>query len=173
MQELTASPQDKQSDPPPSTSAGPPAKTAARKGKDGPAAGNRGLSKPVVNFIVDACLLLLSAAMLFLAVVLRFVFPAPADAAGWTLWGRSYDDWANFQFVLVAIIALAILLHVMLHWSWVCGVVATKILPRQGPPARLDDGQQTIWGVGMLILLINVIGLLSAWAYLSIRGPGG
>ncbi len=130
-------------------------------------------SKTVVNFFVDAALLALVVSLLFTAAVLRFVFPAPSASAGWTLWGYGYDAWSNFQFVLVTVIGLAIVLHLMLHWSWVCAVFATKLLGRSGARQSLDDGQQTLWGVGMLIVVANILGLLVGLAYLTIRGPAG
>jgi hypothetical protein len=140
---------------------------------EGETAGRGGtrVSKTMVNFVVDATLLTLAVLLLFTAAVLRFVFPAPSSAAGWLLWGYGYDAWASFQFVLVAVIGLSILLHVMLHWSWVCGVIATRLLRREGRRAKLDDGQQTLWGVGMLIVVVNILGLLVGLAYLTIRGP--
>jgi hypothetical protein len=125
-----------------------------------------------VNFAVDATLLVLVVSLLFTATVLRFVFPAPTASAGWMLWGRGYDAWANFQFALVSVLGLAILLHVMLHWSWVCGVIVTKLLRRSGARNTLDEGQQTLWGVGMLIVVVNILGLLIGLAYLTIQRPG-
>ncbi len=127
------------------------------------------MSKTAVNFILDASLLVFMVLMLFTAAALRFVFPAPTLAAGWTLWGFGYDAWANFQFGLVAFFGLAILLHVMLHWSWVCCVFAAKVL--RGRSARPDEGMQTIWGVGLLIVVVNVIGLLLGLAYLMVQAP--
>jgi hypothetical protein len=141
----------------------------------GESAARRGaprVSKTIVNFTVDATLLVLVVSLLFTAAVLRFVFPAPSTSAGWTLWGRGYDAWANFQFALVSVLGLAILLHVMLHWSWVCGVIVTKLLRRSGLKNTLDEGQQTLWGVGMLIVVVNILGLLIGLAYLTLQGPG-
>jgi hypothetical protein len=136
------------------------------------AAGQRErVSRTTVNLIVDAVLMVLVVLLLFTAAVLRFVFPAPSAAAGWTLWGQSYDTWAAMQFVLTSIIGLSIMLHVMLHWSWVCGVVLSKILRRRGRLARLDEGQQTLWGVGLLIAVVNLLGLLVGVAYLTIQPP--
>ena len=129
------------------------------------------VSKTILNFIVDAVLLSLVLSLLLTAAVLRFVFPAPSTSAGWTLWGFDYDAWSNFQFGLVTVIGLAILLHVMLHWSWVCGVIVTKLLRRSNRVSKLDDGQQTLWGVGMLIVVVNFIGLLLGLAYLMIQSP--
>jgi hypothetical protein len=57
----------------------------------------------------------------------------------------------------------------MLHWAWVCSVFATKVL--RGRSARPDEGMQTIWGVGLLIVVVNVIGLLLGLAYLMVQAP--
>ncbi len=127
------------------------------------------LSKTVVNFIVDTILLLFMVSLLFTAAALRFVFPPPTAADGWMLWGFGYDAWANLQFVLVACFGMAVVLHVMLHWAWVCSVLATKLL--RGRIARPDEGQQTIWGVGLLIVMINLLGTLLGVAYLTIQSP--
>ena len=56
----------------------------------------------------------------------------------------------------------------MFHWSWVCNVLAARF---GGRKARVDDGMQTIYGVGLLIVLLNVIGITVAAAVLTIRGP--
>jgi len=133
---------------------------------------NSGWSKTIVNFVLDSVLLLLVCGLLFTAAVLRFVFPVPTMSAGWTLWGFDYDAWANVQFILVTVFGLAILLHVMLHWSWVCGVMMTKVLKRDRSQAKLDEGQQTLWGVGLLIVVVNVVGLLVGLAYLTVQSPG-
>jgi hypothetical protein len=56
------------------------------------------------------------------------------------------DQWATVQFALVAVLALGILLHVMLHWNWVCSVVATRLA--RDKKAKLDEGSQTLYGAG-------------------------
>lgn len=77
-----------------------------------------------------------------------------------TLWGVDYDAWSDVQAVLLGTILLAILIHIMLHWNWVCGVIATRLLRRSG---RVDDGIQTLYGVGTLIVFsLATTGLLIA-----------
>jgi hypothetical protein len=127
----------------------------------------------MVNFVLDVCLLSITVLLLFSTAVLRFVFPAPSAAAGWKLWGYDYDAWANLQFALVSIIGLAVLLHLMLHWSWVTGVVLTRLLRRPAREAKASTATQTVWGVAMLIVIVNLLGALVGVAYLMIEAPGG
>jgi hypothetical protein len=135
-----------------------------------PARRGRGWTWNDVNLVLDAVLLVVFMALCFAAVVVRFVFPPGPGAKGWTLWGFDYDAWGGIQFGLVATLALGILVHVMLHWSWVCNMVASRFVKtRQG---RVDDGLQTIYGVGLLIVLLAAVGGALAAAVLTIRGPG-
>lgn len=147
----------------------PPKKPARAK----PAAGAKatGISRTAVNFLLDAALLLLFLLLAWTNVVLRFVFPRASDVNGWTLWGRSYDDWAAIQFNLFSVFAFAVLLHVMLHWSWICGVIGSRLSRWRGRTVRIDDASQTIYGVAFLIGLLNLVGLAIAAAALVIRAP--
>ena len=122
-----------------------------------------------VNLLLDALLLVLFAAVCCAAVVIRFVFPPGPAAAGWTLWGLDYDAWGGLHFGLLAALAGGILVHVMLHWSWVCGVVAGRLSRRAG--GRVDEGMQTIYGVALLIALLVVVGGTVASATLTITAP--
>jgi hypothetical protein len=127
------------------------------------------MSRSVFNLLLDTTLLVAFSLLVWSAAVVRFVFPPGPDARGWLLWGLDYDQWATIQFGLIAVLALGILLHVMLHWSWVCGILAAKL--SRNKKAKIDDGTQTIYGVSLLIVLLNLLGLAAAAAALSIRGP--
>lgn len=127
------------------------------------------MSRTFLNFILDSLLLVAFSVLVWSAVVVRFVFPPGTSAAGWLLWGLSYDQWVSIQFSMVAILALGVLIHVMLHWTWVCGFVAARL--GRGKKAKLDDGTQTLYGVGLLIIIFNLLGLAVAAAALSIQPP--
>lgn len=128
----------------------------------------RGVSWSEINFLLDALLMLVFVALCAAAVIVRFVFPPGPAAKGWLLWGLDYDTWGGIQFGLLATLAFGILVHVMLHWSWVCNVLASRLGGRR---ARVDEGMQTIYGVGLLIVLLNLIGIVVAAAKLTIHGP--
>jgi hypothetical protein len=127
------------------------------------------MSRTTVNFLLDTLLLIAFSILVWSAVIVRFVFPPAYDSRGWSLWDLSLDDWLSVQFAMVAVLALGILIHVMLHWSWVCGVVASRA--SRNKKGKIDNGTQTLYGVGLLIVILNVLGLAIAAGALMIRGP--
>lgn len=127
------------------------------------------MSRSAFNLLLDTLLLTLFCALVWCAAIVRYIFPQAVEADGWRLWGLDYQQWANVQFGILAVLALAILLHVMLHWNWVCGIVSTKVF--RSKKGKIDEGMQTIYGVGLLIVLVNIVGLAIAAAALSIRAP--
>lgn len=122
----------------------------------------------LINFWLDTTLLLNVVFIGWITATLRVVFPAPTTAAGWTLWGRTFDQWSSAQFWSLCSLGLLVLIHVMLHWNWVCSIVAAQVLRIRNRP---DDGMQTIYGVGLLIVLLNLIGGGVIVAILTVHRP--
>ena len=123
-----------------------------------------GPSRTIINFWLDVFLLCNFVLLCWIAAVLQFVFPAGVNSAGWTLWGWGFQNWQNLQFSTLCLMAGAVTLHVMLHWSWVCGVINKWILRRL---AIKTDGTDTLIGVGLIALLLHLIGLgvlLAKWS---------
>jgi hypothetical protein len=125
------------------------------------------MSRTMVNFLLDASLLLIFVVLVSIGTIIRFVFPPGPDSRGWQLWGLGYDQWSTIQFGTIALLAMGILIHVMLHWSWVCGVIASRT-SRHGKK-KFDEGVQTIYGVGLLIVIVNIVGLAIAAAALTVQ----
>jgi hypothetical protein len=72
------------------------------------------------------------------------------------------------QFVVLCVFAAAVLLHVMLHWTWVVGVVHKRIRKSQAPA---DHSLDTIYGVVLLIALLHLLGIAFAAAMFSMEAP--
>ena len=129
-------------------------------------------NQTIINFWLDALLLIGFLVLIWVTVVIRFVFPSAGSSAGYVLWGMKLSEWLDFQFGVLACFAFGILLHLMLHWGWVCGILGSRFLrSRDGGKRKLDDGQRTILGVGLLIVILNVLGLGIAAAVMSIQAP--
>jgi hypothetical protein len=132
-----------------------PKPTSARKPVEPKPQGKRRLSMSVINFWLDATLLGVLVLLGWVSATLQVVFPAPTLAAGWTLWGLNYDQWRDVQFGILCVFGFGILVHVMLHWNWVCSVIATQVIRSKERP---DEGTQTIYGVVTLIVLLHILG---------------
>jgi hypothetical protein len=126
------------------------------------------LSMSVINFWLDVTILVVLLALGWVSATLQVDFPAPTTAAGWTLWGLTFDQWRDVQFGILCLFAFGVLVHVMLHWNWVCSVVATQVLKSRNRP---DEGTQTIYGVLTLIILLHVIGIGVIIALFGVHRP--
>ena len=126
------------------------------------------ISRTVINFWLDAILMLTFVALSITAVIIQFVFPPGIAARDWVLWGMNYGQWCSIQFAILCVLGFGVVVHVMLHWSWVCGVVVRKLLKRRELP---DDGIRTIYGAGLLIALLLAGATIVGIAMLTIQMP--
>jgi hypothetical protein len=101
-------------------------------------------------------------------VIVQFVFPPGVAAKGWSLWSMNYGQWCSVQFFFLSVLAFGIVVHVMLHWSWVCGVIARRLFHLRELP---DDGIRTVYGVGLLIVLLLSGAAIVGIAMMSIKMP--
>lgn len=126
-----------------------------------------GWSRAMTNFVLDALLAVDFVALLAVTGVIRFVFPDPSLSEGWTLWGQTLGGWLQIQFVVMAVLGAGVVLHVMLHWKWVC-----NMLTRGGNSSlKTDDGIQTLVGVGFLAVVLHIIGLTVLAGMLTVARP--
>lgn len=123
-------------------------------------------SRTIINFWLDVLLLATFVTLCWVSAVLQFVFPADAEPDACHIWGAGLLDWRNAQFVVLCVLAAGIVLHIMLHWSWIMGVVTTRFLHRKAGP---DTGAHTLIGVGLLLAILHLlaIGCIAAWMSLK------
>jgi hypothetical protein len=140
------------------------ASAPAAKPKDGQGK----MPMATVNFWLDAALFVNLVVIMWVSALLHMVFPAPTEAAGWTLWGLSYNDWHSVQFYALCVFALLAVEHLVLHWNWVCSVIATRIVRSSSRP---DEGVQAAYGISTFIgtMILTMAILLAALA--TVRQP--
>lgn len=122
----------------------------------------------LINLWLDVLLAILFVIQGWILAVLQMVFPRGAGP-DWRVWGLSPLDWSEALFVVYWIFSIAVVLHVMLHWEWVCGVVTTRLLGRK---AGRDDGSHTLIGVGTLLILIHLVMVGILVARMGLVAPG-
>jgi hypothetical protein len=138
---------------------------AAAKGVQSPPSG---ISRTMLNFLIDASLLFSAMSMTWVSVMLMVVFPVPTRSEGWKLLGMDFNQWRQVQFGLLMITALLALEHLVLHWKWVCGVIVTKILRLKNRP---DEAIQAVYGVAAFIGALIMMGALIVVAMLIVQKP--
>jgi len=129
------------------------------------------MTRTTVNFILDTALLIVFVVLCWIECVVRFVFPPTYEADHWLLWGLDLDAWLSVELGVLCVLTMGILLHIMLHWSWVCGVVTNRISKWRGRTIRPDDGSQTLWGVVLLAALLHVVAIAVMAAAWMIQPP--
>lgn len=117
-------------------------------------------SRTAMNYFVDAGLAVLFVAVIWLATIERFVFPAGQEAFRFRLWGLTIGDWRRYQFSALCGLSFLVIVHVTLHWNWVCSVTNTLVWRR---PAGKDNGGRTLIGVGLLLVLLHLLGATVLW----------
>jgi hypothetical protein len=140
---------------------------SSAQSSDSPGRGAR-WSMTIINFWLDATLMLVLVALGIVSVILQFVFPPGISANGWTLWSLDHTQWTSLQFGLLSVLGVGVLVHVMLHWTWVCGVISRRLLGNDKLPA---DGIRTVYGVGLLIILLMTSAIAVGIATLMIEMP--
>lgn len=131
--------------------------------------GRKKMSMAIINFWLDLTLFLAVTSLVWISALMQAVFPAPTQAAGWTLWGFTYDQWHMAQFVALCVCAALAIEHLVLHWNWVCSILATKVLRVKTRP---DEGIQALYGVGVFIVVLAIFMGSILLATLTIRAPG-
>ena len=63
---------------------------------------------------------------------------------------------------------LLVLLHLILHWSWVCSFVASRLSKFTGRQVTVNESSKTIWGVATLIFVLTCIGAVLLVAEFSV-----
>ena len=129
------------------------------------------ISWSLVNLALDILLFLTFVVLCWLAALTQFVFPNGATGDSWRLLGGTVESWRNLQFAALCLFAGEVLVHIMLHWSWVCGVVESRFLSRiAGKKAAGDDGGRTLVGVILLAATLLLMGIgLGVASYLMQR----
>ncbi len=126
----------------------------------------RKFRKTTLNFTIDFLAFLLMLSMIGTGVIIRYVLPPGSGGRGGgyglTLWGMDRHDWGGVHFWLAVFLLGLLVLHVALHWSWVCNFVRRHV-SHDRSHSRISQRAAIAFGAGFFVLL-NLLVVWFLWA---------
>ena len=116
------------------------------------------MTRNVLNFVIDIATTLIAAAMVATGLLIRFVLP-PGSGSRRLLWGYGRHEWGDIHFWLAVAIAGIVILHVALHWQWVCTMFA-RIVPGRTKQSGSSVRRNSIGAAVMVCVAALFIGLV-------------
>lgn len=117
------------------------------------------MPRNVLNFLVDFVTLVVMLGMLATGLLTRYVLPPGSRGGqGLSLWGLDRHEWGDIHFWLALALLALLVLHVALHWEWVCGVLRIQILGRAEAGRKPSATRRNVLGAGFLLLLAAAVG---------------
>lgn len=114
------------------------------------------MRKNTLNFLVDVVTLLVMLAMVCTGLVMKYALPPGSGGKGLVLWSLTRHEWGDVHFWLSVAIAALLVLHVLLHWAWVCGTVRRLMGLAQptGRARRFRDNALAVFSLAVLCGLV-------------------
>jgi hypothetical protein len=104
---------------------------------------------------------------------MKFVLPPGSGSR--SVWGLGRHAWGSVHFWIAATLLVVMVVHVGLHWAWVCA--ATRRVALRSPShARLRGPRDALWGAVFLTAIVVVLGgfvLAARGGLASSGGTGG
>jgi len=131
--------------------------------------------KSTINFVVDLISLLAIFALVATGLIIRFVLPPGTGGrhgeGGLMLWGLGRHAWGDLHFWTSVVLAALLVLHVALHWTWVCAMTRRLVRGTQAEP--LDARTRHAYGVGFLSAVVIVFGGFTWYAKQAVKPMDG
>lgn len=135
------------------------------------------MRRTTLNFIVDlaawVAMILLGATGL----IVRYVLPAGSGGRGGgsqlLLWGFGRHDWGALHFWLSIALGVLIVLHIVLHWNWVCATTRRHLPSFARWPSSTSKTVQNLYSIGLLSMA-TLLTFAFVWLCQSsvVAGPG-
>jgi hypothetical protein len=101
--------------------------------------------------------------MILTGLIMRFALP-PGSGNRRLLWSMGRHEWGDVHFWLAAAIGGVVLLHLALHWQWVCATVLRLVRPSYPGQSQRSPLWRNSLGIA---IVLAVVALLVAFVPIS------
>ena len=114
------------------------------------------MKRKTLNYVIDLTTAAVMLGLLLTGLLVRFVLP-PGSGSGRSLWGLGRHAWGDVHFWLAAAMGAVVLVHLALHWQWVC-VTTARFFARGGWPTDLRPMVRNLAGAILVVTLSVALG---------------
>lgn len=112
------------------------------------------MRKQTMNFYIDLAACVVMILLAATGLILRYVLlPGSGGRGGGSqllLWGLGRHDWGGLHVWLSIALGVLIVLHLVLHWSWVCATTRRCLPSFAQWPSSTPKAVQNLCGIGLL-----------------------
>lgn len=116
------------------------------------------MQRNLLNFVVDTVVLLVLLGLLATGLLVRWVLPPASRGGGLTVWGWTRHDWGDLHFWLAVALVSLLVLHIALHWGWVCAVFRLQILRIRDVARRPSAARLNLYGLALVVVVAGLVG---------------
>ncbi len=120
------------------------------------------MKRNTLNFIIDLTSLLAMWGLVTTGLLMKYVLP-PGTGHWLAVKGMDRHEWGVVHFWLAVAVCVLAVVHVLLHWQWVCGTVRQFFTDAASGALLRSRPKRAVWGGGLVLLLtVGTAGLLAA-----------
>ncbi len=128
------------------------------------------MRKNAVHFTLDTIALVAMLALVGTGLLMRYTLPP--GSGGQAVWGLGRHDWGGIHFWIAVGLIVLMVVHVTLHWTWVCGTARRVGVGEARTGARRNPRRDNLIGLAFLTFLVVALGGFIGVARASIsRSP--
>lgn len=128
------------------------------------------MKRNTLNFVVDGVSAVVMAGMIATGLLVRFVLP-PGSGSRRSVWGLGRHEWGDVHFWIAVAVGALLVVHVALHWHWVCVTVLRLCSARSERGAGAWG--RNLGGVAFLVGLVAVFAGFVLAANRSVKEVAG
>lgn len=131
------------------------------------------MKRNTLNFAVDGLTLIGMLAMIATGVLLRYILPPGSrGGGGLSVWGWTRHDWGDLHFWAAVGLGVLLLVHVALHWKWVCITIQRWLQNRDERSRAPQFWRRSAFGLGFLAAMSLLTGGFLWSAAASLKSGG-
>ena len=118
------------------------------------------MKRNTLNFIVDLITFLVMWGLITTGLLMKYVLP-PGTGHRLAVSGMTRHDWGEVHFWLAVSACALALVHVWLHWQWVCATTRRLLTRSESEGPTKSKAPRAAWGIGLIMVMVGVtVGLL-------------